>query len=106
MEKSSQKDLRTFFQQWLYQPDPLKIKTSYVYDETLKELQLKIEQIQSSGVIFEFPLEMEIYNPQMNGTTFHEFDIKEKVAILKIPMKLAPGGIKFDPRTILLADFE
>jgi len=106
MEKSSQMDLKKFFKQWLYQPDNLKLKSSWVYDETLKELQVKIEQVQSSGYIFEFPLEMEIYNPQMNGTTFHEFDIKEKVAILKIPMKLAPGGIKFDPRTILLADFE
>jgi aminopeptidase N len=105
MEKSSQKDLRTFFQQWLYQPDPLKIKTSYVYDETLKELQLKIEQIQSSGVIFEFPLELEVYNPLLNGTTFHEFEIKEKTTLLKIPMKLSPGGIKFDPRSILLAEF-
>ena len=106
MEKSSQMDLKKFFKQWLYQPDNLKLKSSWVYDETLKELQVKIEQVQSSGYIFEFPLEMEIYNPQTNGTTFHEFDIKEKVAILKIPMKLAPGGIKFDPKTILLADFE
>lgn len=105
MEKSSQKDLRIFFHQWLYQPDPLKIKTSYVYDETLKELQLKIEQIQSSNIIFEFPLELEVYNPLLNGTTFHEFDIKEKTTLLKIPMKLAPGGIKFDPRSILLAEF-
>ena len=105
MEKSSQKDLKTFFQQWLYQPDPLKIKTSYVYDETLKELQLKIEQIQSSGIIFEFPLELEVYNPLLNGTTFHEFEIKEKTTLLKIPMKLAPGGLKFDPRNILLAEF-
>jgi aminopeptidase N len=105
MEKSSQKDLKTFFQQWLYQPDPLKIKASYVYDETLKELQLKIEQIQSSGIIFEFPLELEVYNPLLNGTTFHEFEIKEKTTLLKIPMKLSPGGIKFDPRSILLAEF-
>jgi aminopeptidase N len=106
MEKSSRMDLKKFFKQWLYQPEPLKIKTSYVYDETLSELQLKVEQIQSSGILFEFPLEMEIYHPQMFGTTFHEFDIKKKVTILKIPMKMSPGGIKFDPRTILLAEFK
>lgn len=105
MEKASKKDLSTFFKQWLYQPEPLKIKTSYVYNEAAQELQLKMEQISSSGITFEFPLELEIYQPQMNGTSFHEFDIKEKTTLLKIPMKLPPGGIKFDPRSILLATF-
>jgi aminopeptidase N len=105
MEKASNKDLSTFFKQWLYQPEPLKIKTSYVYNETSQELQLQIEQISSTGILFEFPLELEIYQPQMNGTTFHEFDLREKTTLLKIPMKQSPGGIKFDPRSILLATF-
>ena len=55
MEKVSGQNLTTFFNQWLYKSDNLKISAHWEYDTTAKQVLLKINQTHYSGFVFDFP---------------------------------------------------
>lgn len=57
-EEVSGKNLKHFFQQWLYTPGQPLLKLRWKYNETSKTLNINIEQLQKQ--LFEFPLEIKI----------------------------------------------
>lgn len=106
MEKVSGQNLTTFFNQWLYKADNLKIAAHWEYDATAKQVLLKINQTHYSGFVFEFPIEVEIYNADTNTTDLLKFQVNSKTSTIPIKLNKIPSSIKLDPRTVLLAEIE
>jgi aminopeptidase N len=106
MEKASNQDLKLFFNQWLYKPDHLKIKALWDYDTANKQMNLLIEQVQSGDFLFDFPIEIEVFNPQKNASEVFKYTINKKTTIIPIPYTEKPSNIQLDPRNVLLATIE
>jgi aminopeptidase N len=106
MEKASNQDLKLFFNQWLYKPDHLKIKAHWDYDAANKQINLQIEQVQSGDFLFDFPIEIEVFNPQKNASEVFKFTINKKTTLIPIPYTEKPSNIQLDPRNVLLATIE
>jgi aminopeptidase N len=106
MEKASNQDLKLFFNQWLYKPDHLKIKAHWDYDTANKQINLLIEQVQSGDFLFDFPIEIEVFNPQKNASEVFKFTINKKTTLIPIPYAEKPRNIQLDPRNVLLATIE
>lgn len=106
MEKVSGQNLTTFFNQWLYKADNLKIAAHWEYDATAKQVLLKINQTHYSGFVFEFPIEVEIYNADTNTTDLLKFQVNSKTSTFPIKLDKIPSSIKLDPRAVLLAEIE
>jgi aminopeptidase N len=58
VEEVSGKDLKAFFQQWLYTPGLPVLHVKYAYDD--KKDQLAVTVIQQQKTVFDFPLEVEV----------------------------------------------
>ena len=56
MEKASGQNLTTFFNQWLYKPENLKISAHWEYDANAQQILLNIKQTHYSGFVFDFPI--------------------------------------------------
>ena len=106
MEKVSGQNLTTFFNQWLYKPENLKISAHWEYDANAQQILLSIKQTHYSGFVFDFPIEIEIFDAKTNGTEIMKFTVNTKEAIIPIKYNKNPSSIKFDPRTVLLAEIE
>ena len=106
MEKVSGQNLATFFNQWLYKPENLKISAHWEYDANAQQILLNIKQTHYSGFVFDFPIEIEIFDAKTNSTEIMTFTVNTKEAIIPIKYNKNPSSIKFDPRTVLLAEIE
>ena len=60
-EKISGKDLSWFFNQWYFANGNPTVKVEKYYDTTKKQLTVKITQLQSEDLYFQFPLDIDIY---------------------------------------------
>ena len=49
-----------FFDQWLYKGGIIKLDISWSYDERLKQIEIKIDQVQDDGYLFEMPVELQL----------------------------------------------
>ena len=106
MEMASKQNLTTFFNQWLYKSDKLKISAHWVYDATSQQILLSFRQTQYSGFVFDFPIEVEVFNAETNSSEIFKFQVNTKESIIPIKYNKIPSSIKLDPRTILLAEIE
>ncbi|MFN7279544.1 MAG: hypothetical protein ACK5VH_05240, partial [bacterium] len=67
---------------------------------------LTIKQIHRSKLAFDFPLELEIHHPETNSPELMKFNINQKETVIPIKYDKTPSYIRFDPRTVLLAELE
>jgi len=104
MEKASNENLKTFFNQWLYKPDVLRISGNWKYDSDTKQVILNLDQTQSSGFLFETPIEIQIYENGLSQPQNLKYNINAKNVQYKIPCSQKPSLILLDPRTALLAN--
>ena len=99
METVSNRNLDSFFHEWLYQPGYPKIKTDWKRDKD-KTITLNISQIQEN-YLFHFPLEIEFVTE--NGESFirkFEMDDWKKAFSFKTVGKVS--AIRLDPNVKLL----
>ncbi len=106
MEKASGQNLKAFFTQYLTRPDNLKLSGSWTYDADAKQITVKLQQTQSSGKPFDFPIEMAIYQPDRASAEYQKFTMNTLQAEFKIPSATKPSSIVLDPRAILLSEFD
>lgn len=104
MEKVSNKNLKTFFTQWLNKPGYLKLNARWNYDEKNKQLIFQLTQTQQSDVIFETPVEFQVYEETNRPSQTVKFDLSTKNAEFKVPCSKKPVLILADQRTALLSD--
>lgn len=104
MQKFTKAPLNTFRNQWLHRPEVLCLKVGWSYDRSASEVALKIEQNQSTGFNFEFPIEIEIINASTKKIV--SFNISDKISSFKIKVDKTPVAVLADPRTTILAKIE
>ncbi len=98
-EKISDKNLSTFFQQWLYTPGIPKLDISWTYLAKEKKLSLTIKQLQKTP--FVFPLELQLNNA-VGDHSSKTINISKQEETVYIPVKEKPVKIILDPKTSLL----
>ena len=106
MEKVSKENLKPFFNQWLNRPDILKITLAWEYDAKAKQIIINLNQSQSSGFIFDTPVEFRVYEDGIKKPLRLKFNIDKKTAQFKAACSQKPVLILADPRTVLLADID
>lgn len=103
MEKASGKDLKKFFDQWLYHSQNLVIKGNWKYSSAKKQLVIKLNQIPEKGYVFDVPVEIGIYQQGSLTPEIVTLTMKEEHTEYKIPVNVKPDKIVFDPNTVLLS---
>jgi aminopeptidase N len=102
MEEVSGISLQEFFKQWFYQSGHPQIKYDWKWNESKKELQLSITQLQDS--LFSFPLEIALLDTQKNVVETLTLHVSDKNTTFSRKVKVKPSSIQLDPRTHLLFD--
>lgn len=106
MEQASGKDLKAFFDQWLYHSENLMIKGNWKYDPAKKQVIVKFDQSQKTNYVFDVPVEIGIYQTGSPVPKISKFRMNSKIAQFAIPVDTRPEKVLFDPRTVLLAMVE
>jgi len=106
MEKVSRENLKPFFDQWLHKPDVLKITGRWEYDAKAKQAIITVYQSQPSGVLFETPIEFQVYEGAGKKPQNVKFTLNTKSTQFKVACSQKPVMIIADPRTVLLADID
>ncbi len=106
MEKVSDKDLSWYFRQWLYLPGQPKYKGHWTYDKKTKELNIELDQVQESGLLFRMPVEFGIYTERKTLPIIKTLEIKNKENKFKISLDKEPREVVIDPNILVLMEAE
>ena len=106
MEKVSGKKLNSFFYQWLNRPGVLKIAGDWQYDSRSKQIILNLEQITTADLLYDMPLEIQVFEEGNIKPINLKFRINTKSAQFKIHSLKKPALLVPDPNTSLLADID
>ena len=104
MEIVSKQNLKPFFNQWLNKPDNLKLSWTWDYDAETKKILISVQQKQSSGFIFDVPIEFEISKNGVVEKQLIKQQLNSTQSVFKIPSATKPAFVSLDPRTVLLFD--
>lgn len=102
MEKASNKDLKLFFKQWLYQPINPAINASWNYDATTQKLKIHLNQTQGDQFLFTVPVEMGYYKKGDTKPTLLNLNLKNKEQDFTFSVKNSIDKLELDPRNVLL----
>lgn len=100
MEKVSGKDLKKFFQQWLFTAGLPQLDIQWKYAANKSLLTLNITQRQKT--LFEFPFEIKIKPARGNQIISKSIMIKDQLTTVAIPITGKPLQIVIDPDVNLL----
>jgi len=106
MEEVSGKDLNWYFKQWLYQPGQPKYNGHWTYDKNAKELYIKLDQVQESGLLFRMPVEFGIFTKGKTLPTIKTLDVNSLENEFKISLEEEPKDVVIDPNINLLMEAE
>jgi aminopeptidase N len=104
MEQASGKDLKVFFEQWLYKPGALKINATWAFDKSKKQVELKFDQVQTDGSMFKMPMQIAIYVTGKKQPAIETVNVNGKTNVFSIPMETMPEKIVIDPNSWVLMD--
>jgi aminopeptidase N len=102
MEKASDKDLKLFFKQWLYQPINPTINAVWKYDPAAKKIVLQLTQSQSGDYLFNTPVEIGYYKLGATSPTILKMNLTRQQEVFSFPLSAAPEKVELDPRNVLL----
>ncbi|MDP5120466.1 MAG: M1 family metallopeptidase [Spirosomaceae bacterium] len=102
MEAASGKDLKRFFNQWLYQPINPNIEGVWEFNSEGKKLQVTLNQIQEGGIIFELPIEIGYYEMGSSDLKVLKTTMSEKQKVVLFNVETVPEKVVIDPRNVLL----
>jgi len=97
-EEVSGKNLKLFFDQWLYTPGQPELEITWKYDASGKFINVDIKQLQEKA--FSFPLSFKINYP--GGDKKEKVYVKDATSSFKIKSDKKPVSIIADPGTELL----
>ena len=106
MEEVSNKDLKPFFEQWLYKPGTLKYRGGWRFDVAKKQITVDLEQVQTDGSKFAMPVELAIFYPGEALPQIAVVDAKSQKNAFVIDVKGTPERVSIDPNMWLLMDVE
>ncbi len=108
MEGVSGLSLRTFFDQWLHSGGNPRLEGWWDYDETARAVRVELNQVQNTGPVFEFPLEVGIhFDGQQLPSVVEQVDVDARFHRFVIPVAGPPTEVSLDPnvRSLFEADF-
>lgn len=98
-EKVSGRNLRTFFDQWLYSPGVPKLDIQWRYDQKTRHIDIKLKQLQAE--LFQFPLTIKLHDA--SGKTQNQtVNVTAKEQSFHLPAKEKAIQLTLDPETSLL----
>jgi aminopeptidase N len=99
MEKTSGKDLQSFFRQWLHTPGHPILNVQWKFNAASKSLVINVTQQQA--LPFQFPITINISG---NGKKplIQSFFVKDKLTTIAVPLSVKPSTILIDPGVDLL----
>jgi aminopeptidase N len=106
MEETSGKDLKPFFDQWLYKPGALRVKGNWSYNATRKELEIQLDQEQTDGSLFTMPIQASFALPGKTIPVQRTIILKDKSNRYTFPTEAAPTEVLLDPEHWVLMDAE
>ena len=99
-ENVSGKDLKQFFQQWLFTATNPNLKINWIYTVSSKKLNITTEQLQK-GEAFQFPLEFAISTGK-GKSSVQKIAISKKTETFTLTLDAKPESIIADPNISLL----
>ena len=108
MESASGMDLEAFFQQWLYEGGNPRLEGWWTYDPTAEAVQIEINQTQTTGPTFAFPLEIGVYfDGESRPRTVEAVEVDGRFHRFVVPVDGEPTNVTLDPdvKTLFEADF-
>jgi aminopeptidase N len=97
MEQAGGKDLKQFFQQWVYTPGHPDLGITWKYDAAKGMVELIVTQKQD--YLYEAPLEVSV------DKQLHTISLKDRITTAGFKVAAKPTDIKADPNVNLLATF-
>jgi aminopeptidase N len=104
MEKASGRNLKWFFNEWLYKPGLPRISGKWNYDKKSKQLIVKLEQTQGKYKIFNMPIDLGIYFNNGENAEIKKVETNAAVNVFKFQLKQKPARVTPDPGKWLLMD--
>jgi aminopeptidase N len=96
-EDVSGKDLKRFFQQWLFTPGLPRLDVQWRW----RNGQLSITLMQKQKLVFHFPVTIGVYGPD-NKLVRHQINVTQTIETATLPVLKKPVQIVLDPDTGLL----
>ncbi|HYP30017.1 MAG TPA: M1 family metallopeptidase [Blastocatellia bacterium] len=94
MEFHAGRPLDWFFRQWIFEAGHPVYEASWRWDDSAKEMTLKVRQKQS-GTLFKMPLDVEI---DLGGTKRREvIEMKDREQTVTLKLDAKPAGVSIDP---------
>jgi aminopeptidase N len=104
MEEASGKDLKVFFEQWLYKPGALTLNGTWQYNAKKKDVTLQLKQTQTDGSIFNMPLQVAITSAKDKQSIIKTIQITGKSNEYSFSVEGEPENIVLDPNSWLLME--
>ncbi|MFO7769336.1 MAG: M1 family metallopeptidase [bacterium] len=104
MEEVSGEELDRFFHQWLRLPGHPVIEWSWRWEEPSGTLRISVRQVQESGNIFRFPLEVGIAEDPSQPLQIVTLQVDGPEGSFSIPRERAPRYVCLDPHVWLLME--
>lgn len=102
MEKVSGKDLKLFFNQWLYQPVNPTIEAFWNYNSKTKKMTVQLNQVQSGDFLFNTPVEIGYYTLGKSTPNILKMKLSAKSQRYSFSVGSSPLQVELDPRNVLL----
>jgi aminopeptidase N len=103
-EKTTGKDLKWFFEQWVYKAGYPELTTSYSYDAVSKQVSVDVEQTQTpdatTPAVFRLPLDIELVTAE--GARTETVDVTQRKQRFSFPLSGKPLAVNFDKEVKLL----
>ncbi len=99
VEKVSGQELDSFFGQWLYKTGHPELKVTHKTNRN--KTTITVEQVQKTGTIFEFPLEIELTFAD-GSSEIKTLEVNKKKQNFDLEVSSAPSNLTLDPNVKLL----
>ncbi len=104
MERTSGQDLDEIFDQWLFKAGHPEIEYTYVYNKRKKAVELSLEQVQDSQLMFKVDLEVEMA-VKGGETILKKIHLDKKKGTYEIKVPDSVRALSLDPGCKLLAEY-
>jgi aminopeptidase N len=99
MELHAGRPLDWFFREWIYEPGYPTYDAAWHWDESTKQLRLRVRQTQK-GAVFRMPLDLEFKN---EGDTHREtVEVREREQAFNFKLERRPRNVALDPNEWVL----
>jgi len=105
MEAACDCDLKSFFDQRLYQGGNIELDGEWHYDNSSNTLEIILSRSQDDGFSFSVEVEIGVFDGNDPLPSIHSMSLTGNGARLSIPLAEKPETVLIDPRTVLLAQW-